>query len=503
MEHSESYMGHEAEEEADFHLSDYLQVVNKHRWLIAGCVLLVAGITAWLTFTAQPIYQATATMVIDKDPPLSPLQDDSAGLGGPASQAMTIKTHANLITTRPVVERVIRALNFEAAERKGTLEVHPVRTMIQPYLENLRTLVGREKDAPAPEPSPEQKRLALIQRVREKIAVSEVRDTRLLQVSVEDQSPERARDIANALVTSYIRFSLENRTESSQNNLRWLTSQLYDVQKKMEDAEAEFIAFKKDRQVFSVEGRQELINQKISEINGRYLGTRNDRLEIQARLDKLGNVRTGRRSDVLRVRSLVPNVLIDDLYAQLLEAELEQGRLAKTFKEKHPRMVGAKARIEDIRSKLSAEITKELESMRSRMAILKDREDKLQAVLKDFENEAMANNQQELEYSIYERNVETNRNLYDALLAKIKEADLTEKIETSGIRLTESAIVPGAPMRPNKKLNLALGLILGAMAGVGLAFLREYMDQTIRTDEDVSRHLGLPVLSVIPEAEKA
>jgi uncharacterized protein involved in exopolysaccharide biosynthesis len=271
----------------------------------------------------------------------------------------------------------------------------------------------------------------------------------------------------------------------------------------MEDAEAEFIAYKKDRQIFSVEGRQELINQKISEINGRYLETRNDRLEIQARLDKLGNVRSGRRSDVLRVRSLVPNVLIDDLYAQLLEAELEQGRLAKTFKERHPRMVRAQARIEDIRSKLSAEITKELESMRSRMAILKDREEKLQAVLKDFENEAMANNQQELEYTIYQRNVETNRNLYDALLAKIKEADLTEKIETSGIRLTESAIVPGAPVRPNKKRNIALGLVLGAMAGVGLAFLREYMDQSIRTDEDVSRHLGLTVLSVIPEAEKA
>jgi uncharacterized protein involved in exopolysaccharide biosynthesis len=187
----------------------------------------------------------------------------------------------------------------------------------------------------------------------------------------------------------------------------------------------------------------------------------------------------------------------------LLEAELERGRLAKTFKEMHPRMVQIRSQIEDIRGKLSAEISKELESMRARMAILKDREEKLQAVLKDFEEEALANNQQELEYSIFQRNLETNRNLYDALLAKIREADLTEKIETSGIRLTESAIVPGAPVRPNKKRNIALGLVLGAMAGVGLAFLREYMDQSIRTDEDVSRHLGLTVLSVIPEAEKA
>jgi uncharacterized protein involved in exopolysaccharide biosynthesis len=503
MENTESYMGYEAEEEAEFHLSDYLGVVSKHRWLIVGCILLVGGITAYWTFTAQPIYQATATMVIDKDPPLSPLGDDAAGLGGLASQAMTIKTHANLITTRPVIERVIRTLNLEEAERSGALEVHPLRTFFGTYLDNARALLGWEKGAPAPEVSPERKRLELIQRVREKITVSEVRDTRLLQVGVEDQNPERASDIANALVNAYIRFSMENRTESTQDNLRWLTSQLYDVQKKMEDAEAEFIAYKKDQQIFSVEGRQELINQKISEINNRYLETRNERLEIQARLDKLGNVRSGRRSDVLRVRSLVPNALIDDLYAQLLEAELERGRLAKTFKEMHPRMVQIRSQIEDIRGKLSAEISKELESMRARMAILKDREEKLQAVLKDFEEEALANNQQELEYSIFQRNLETNRNLYDALLAKIREADLTEKIETSGIRLTESAIVPAVPVRPSKRRNLALGLVLGAMLGVGLAFLREYMDQTIRTDEDVARHLGLSVLSVIPEAEKA
>jgi uncharacterized protein involved in exopolysaccharide biosynthesis len=498
----DSHLFHESEDASEFHLSDYLRIVSKNRWLVVGCGLAVLAVTVWFTFAAQPIYEAAATMVIDKDPPLSPLGDDAAGLGGLASQAMTIKTHANLITTRPVIERVIRKLNLESARRDGTLDVDPVRAVIQGYLDNFRTLLGGKGESPPPEPSPERKRLALIQRIRNKINVSEVRDTRLLRVSVEDQSPERARDIANTLVAAYVRFSLESRSESSQDNLRWLTSQLYDVQKKLEDAEADFIAYKKQRKIFSVEGRQEVIHQKISEINNRYLETRNERLEIQARLDKLGNVRRGRRSDILRVRSLVPNALIDDLYAQLLEADLERGRLAKTFKEKHPRMVQIQSQIEDIRGKLSAEISKELESMRARMAILKDREEKLQAVLADFEGEALANNQQELEYTIYQRNLETNQKLYDALLAKVKEADLTEKIETSGIRLTEPAIAPGSPVRPNKKRNLALGLALGAMLGVGMAFLREYMDQTLRTDEDVSRHLDLPVLSVVPDAEK-
>lgn len=498
MENESSF--YEPEAEAEFHLADYLRVVSKNRWLVFGCILLAVAAAAWLTFTASPIYQARATMVIDPDQAFSPLADEAGRMGNYAAQAMTIKTHANLITTRPVIERVIRELNLESADRQGGLEVHPLRSRVREWIGNLRVLAGRE--TAVREPDPGRERLALIGRVRNKIRISEVRDTRLLGISVEDQQPEMARDIANALAGNYIRFHLENRTEHSQDNLRWLTDQLYDVQKKLEDAEAEFIAFKKSRQIVSVSGRQDLINQKIAEINARYLETRNDRLEIRAKLDKLGNVGRGRREDILRVRSLVPSPLIDNLYAQLLEAELEQGRLSKVYGERHPRMIQIVSGIEDIREKLGSEISKEMESMRSRHAILLDRERKLQEVLGDFEREALDTSQQELEFTIFQRNLDTHQKLYDTLLAKVRETDLSEKIETSGIRITEPAVIPAAPIRPRKSVNLALGLVLGVVAGLGLAFLREYMDQTIRTDEDVSRHLGLPVLSVIPEARK-
>lgn len=491
----------EAPEEEEFHLTEYLRVISKHRWIVVGCVLCVVGLAGWYAFTTVPIYEASATLVIEKDQPLSPLADDSIGMGSLASQAVTIKTHANLISTRPVIERVIRSLNLEEVDRLGALDVHSIRRLFRTYVDNFRMLAGWEISAPVA-PDPDRRKLALIQKIRSKIDVTEVRDTRLLRISVEDQSPETARDIANTLVDSYIRFNMENRNESSRDNLRWLTSQLYDVQKKLEDAEADFIRFKKSQQIFSVSGRQEVINQKIGEINSRYLETRNDRLELRAKLDKLAGVRSGRRVDILRVRSLVPNPLIDDLYTQLVEAELEQGRLAKVYREKHPKMEQIESRIGDIRTKLGSEISKELESMRARHDILADREQKLQAVLADFEKEALDTNQQELEFTIFQRNLDTNQKLYDALLSKVKEADLTEKIDTSNIRLTEAAVAPVAPVRPKKVRNLALGLFLGLVLGVGMAFLREYMDQSLGDEEAIQRYLGLPVLSVIPEADR-
>jgi len=107
-----------------------------------------------------------------------------------------------------------------------------------------------------------------------------------------------------------------------------------------------------------------------------------------------------------------------------------------------------------------------------------------------------------LQYTILERNVETSRKLYDTLLTKIEATNVDEDMDMSNIRLIERADLPEAPVKPNKARNILLGMVLGLFAGIGMAFLREYMDQSFRNEEDVRKYLGLPVLSVIPEAEK-
>ena len=117
--------------------------------------------------------------------------------------------------------------------------------------------------------------------------------------------------------------------------------------------------------------------------------------------------------------------------------------------------------------------------------------------------EAMETSKKELEYSILSRNVEMNQRLYENLLARAKEADLTGDLNVSNLRIAETALLPTTPVRPNKKRNLLLGIILGLLIGVGLSFFIEYQDRTIRTEADVEKYLGLQVLSVIPAADQA
>jgi uncharacterized protein involved in exopolysaccharide biosynthesis len=216
----------------------------------------------------------------------------------------------------------------------------------------------------------------------------------------------------------------------------------------------------------------------------------------------LGRV-TKSGKDIPHLRSLIENELINDLYGQLVNAEVEFSRISKTYKSKHPKVIQVKTSIDNTRHKLRQEIKKELDSLKAEREVLLTRERVLQNTMADFENEGIEINRKELKYTILKRNVEMNQNLYDTLLSRLKETDITGNIDVSNIRVTEKANLPRFPVSPNKKRNLILGIIFGLMIGIGLSFLREYLDRTLRNEDAIQKYLDLPVLSVIPLADQA
>ena len=115
----------------------------------------------------------------------------------------------------------------------------------------------------------------------------------------------------------------------------------------------------------------------------------------------------------------------------------------------------------------------------------------------------MGINKQELKYGILKRDLELNRELYDTIMSKLKEANITANVDVSNISLVEKALLPMSPVGPNKKRNLILGIFLGLLVGLGLSFSLENLDRTLHAEDDVQNYLNLPVLSVIPVARKA
>lgn len=482
------------EKEQSVHLTEYYYILTKHKSLIIASFVITVALTLLFTLLMKPVYMATATIVIEKQQSASPLTGERLDYESYVSQSLTFNTHFKLITSRSVLEQVIKNLKLD---REAELEVSPLKKFLSQFKKNIRLLLGRKEKLL----TPREKLSKLIKKLQAKIDIEEVRDTRLLRVNAEDHDPAMARDIANVLAKAYIDFDINNRMRSSQNTLGWLTDHLYEMKKELEDAEEEFLAYKQRETLISVEESQKIIAQKITEFNDAYIQTRNRRLELDAKLEQL-EVISKSGKDIPNLRSLIANEFINNLYSQLMNAELELSHLVKVYKSKHNKVVQARTRIDNTRKKLHQEMRKELDNLKAERTVLLAKERILQKTMADFKKEAMKINRKELNFNILKRNVEMNQNLYDTLLSRLKEADITGNIDVSNIRIATKAVSPMFPVRPNKKLNLILSVIFGLMIGIGCSFLWEYLDRSLRTEEDVQRYLGLPVLSVIPLADQ-
>ncbi len=478
------------EKEQSVHLTEYYYILTKHKSLIIASFVITVALTLFFTLLMKPVYRATATIVIEKQQSTSPLTGERLDYESYVSQSLTFNTHFKLITSRSVLEQVIKNLKLD---REKELEVSFIKKFLSQFKRNIRLLLGREEELL----TPHEKLSQLIKKLQKKIDIEEVRDTRLLRVNVEDHDPAMARDIANVLAKAYIDFDINNRLTSSHNTLSWLTDHLYEMKKELEDAEEEFLAYKQREALISVEESQKIIAQKITEFNDAYIQARNRRLELDAKLAQL-EVISKSGKDIPNLRSLIASEFIDDLYSQLMNAEVELSHLMKVYKFKHNKVIQAKTRIDDVRKKLHQEMRKELDNLKAERTVLLSKEKVLQKTMSDFEKEAMEINKKELNFNILKRNVEMNQNLYDTILARLKEADITGNVDVSNIRIAVKAVSPMFPVRPNKKLNLILSVIFGLMIGIGCSFLWEYLDRSLRTEEDVQRYLDLPVLSAIP-----
>jgi uncharacterized protein involved in exopolysaccharide biosynthesis len=490
------------DEGLDIH--EYYRIVVKHKLLIILSLLLCVLLVGLKTYTMDPVYRATALVAIDSSSLKSPLSGEVVRDSW-FQETSKFNTHARLYTSRPVLEKVVNTLGLldekpKSVDKKSQFWefIKQLKDSIR-IKENIKILLGREET----QNKPMSKLDKAVKKLQGQIEVNPVRDTVLYEVSVEDKDPAMARDKANVLAESYIEFNIANHIEYSRNSFQWMSDQFYGVKKKLEDAERDFLNYKEQERLFSIEGRQDEILHKIRDMNDAYLQARNKRLELQANYQEIKSLTSLNKEDILQARSLLNTPLINSLYSQLLEVEMEQTRFSKVYKSKHPKMIQAVSEKENIQKKISEEIDKELANLESNISVLMAREEVLQQATRDYENDALKTNRKQLQYTILQRNMETNQKLHDTLLTKLKEADITDTMVISNIRVSEKAGLPNKPVRPNKKRNMMLSIIIGLMIGVGLAFLLEYLDRTIRTEEDIQRYLGLSVLSVVPKAEQA
>ncbi|MFA7166666.1 MAG: polysaccharide biosynthesis tyrosine autokinase [Desulfoplanes sp.] len=484
-------------------IRDYLRTMFKYRWTIITCFLLVFVSVAIYTFTATPIYQASAQLIIEKDNPniLSieeVLSVDSSGTD-------YYQTQYKIIESRSLARKVIQKLHLETSEEFfpapkedffSTMK-QSVGGTLQTWKAGIISLFKTDGDAEVPQKEASDQ--GLVNTFLSRLTVEPVRNSRLVFIRFEARDPRMAANIVNALAQAYIDQGMEAKLEASQNAVKWLDDRVQEERGKVEAAELKLQRYKEKNSIITdfSNDSENITAQKLAELNSQVVEAETRRVEAQTRYEQ-----TLRLINQPSMLDSIPEILNNSLVQRIKTDEVDLSKhfseLSKKYGPRHPQIVALKAEMRTLDLQRKAEIKKVVNSLKNEYEVSQAREDSVKRALVKIKKEALGLNKKAIEYGVLSREAESSRQMYDLLIKRFKETALTEDIKTGNVRIVDRAEVPQGPIKPKKQLNLLLALIVGLTLGVGLAFFLEFMDNTLKTPDDIKRFLKIPYLAPIP-----
>ena len=450
-------------------LSTYVDVLRRRIWLIAGCVLaalLAAGAVSWLS---TPMYRGTTLLNLDSEGSTSLEFAGTAGRNAvPDPDALATETQ--LMRNREVAERVVAKLKLAG---------------------------GSEAAKPSSDAAT---RAAL--HVQRSIEVKPVRGTNLIELSCIADSPKKAAELANTVAEAYIDWKLDLKFRVIGQASKFLTSQIEDAKQTLSAKEQRLLALGRQKDILDIAPQSNPTLQKLSALSQDVTSAMADRISKETRYTELQQANADSLPESLATAAILQQ------RSDLTRLEREYNDKLGVFKPEWPAMQALHAQIEKARLDLKVAtrdaVAKAREAAKADYEMALRREESVKEALQGQRAEAMSMSRSTIDYNNLRIEVETQRALVDNLLKREAEMQVLLRLQgerLTNVRIVESALPPGAPFRPSYPKNALLGLIAGLFSGVGLAFLLDSLDRSLRSAEQVAQYLRLPVLGVIPPSQ--
>jgi capsular exopolysaccharide synthesis family protein len=478
----------------EVHLLDRLAVVFRHIRLIVAVFTVVVALAMLESYSATPMYRTQARIVI---------QDErSAAVASLNSNDPTywqdpepyFNTQYRILQSRGLARRVVKVLPPPPPEQPTTVS----RALSLPRQAINR---WRRTSAPAPADPP-----AVDETAAEGAAIGEflggveivpVKGTRLVEIAYSSPDPQYATLAANTLAREYVQQNLDLKLANTTNTIVWLGEELTKQRQKVEAAERAMAAYQEDQNAMSLDDRQNIVISRLNSLNDAVTKAKTARLQKEALYRQLGNVR-GDSADADTFPAVAQNATIQQAKQELAALHAEKARLAQRYKEQHPEIIKINTQIENAANRLKTETSKVLESVANEYRSALAEEQSLSASLEDQKRQAIDLNRKNITYSILEREAESERQVYNALLQQEKELRVVSNSRANNVQLMDAAEAPTAPYTPNHTRDWLMALVLGLALGVAFAYTVEYLDDTIKLPDDVTRRLRLPLLGLVP-----
>jgi capsular exopolysaccharide synthesis family protein len=448
------------------HLYDYLLILRKHQWLILSFMLGVVTIVGIATFRMRPVYVSTARVEIDRENEnLLPFQPPDS--------------YDYMMDTDNYIETEAKILTSE------TLALQTIR--------NSGLLTQPASEAIAIGSLANQKRPPELGEFLGGLSVRRVPNTRLMDVSFESTDPLLAARVVNAHIATFIEENYRSKYEATTHASAWLTDQLSELKIKVQKAEDARIAYERQNQIWTLDDKQNITTQRLADINKQLTDAQSERMQKESLYEfaKSGNLDA--------VPQIQNNAALTDLLKRRGETSAQYTDALSQYGPNFPKVQRLKAQMQEFDENIEKEKQKILAVLESDYREARQREALLVQALDQQKLEANQMAEKLVEYNILKRESEANKTLYEGLMTKLKETAISQGLRSSNIRVVDPAMVPTAPSRPAKTRNLALACLVGLAGGIGLALLREYLDNTVKTPDDIETLARLPSLAVVPQ----
>jgi polysaccharide biosynthesis transport protein len=481
------------EEEKEIHLSDYWKVIMKRRWIIIALFLIVLITTAIWTFTMKPVYRGTMSIQINRENPQ--MVDFKEIFSINMWDQDYYQTQYKILESRSLARRVVQTLKLS---EHPEFQPKPETPLQQMKSQIIRPIFGlftfsKKKSTSQKDSSETLKETALVNQFLGGLKIEPVRNSRLVKIHFDSNSPELCAKISNTLATTYIQQSLEKRFIATEQVKEWLSRELEDLKAKVERADEALLAFSSGHDIISLEDKENVSLQRLYELNNSLTKVEADRMAKEALYKQT------KEKNFDSFPSILENKLITDLKQAYIQLETQYTKLSEAFKPEYPEMVRLKSQMQSIQKRSDLEIGKIVAGIKNDYELSLRQETLLRHAFEQQKAKVMVMKEQAIQYNILKREADTNREIYKGLLQRMKETGVSAGFTVSNSQVVDQAEVPTSPYKPNKEFNLLLAAVVGLFLGVGLAFFFEYLDNTVKTPEDVEQLTRLPSFGMVPE----
>ncbi len=455
------------------HLYDYLLILRKHQWLILSFLVAVVTIVTIATFRMQSVYVASARIEIDRENSnILPFQGmDSYDYMMDLENY--IETQSKILTSETLALQTIRSSGLgarpEFASPNGPSEALAIGS-----LEN-------------------QKRPPELGAFLGSLGIKRVPNSRLMDVSFESTDPQFAARIVNEHIKNFQDQNIRSRYDETTRATTWLRNELDELKITVQESEDKRIAYERKNQIWTLDDKSNITTQRLADLNKELTDAQSDRMRKESLFQ------FAKAGDISNVPQLRDNVILQGLTTKRQTAASDYSDALSQYGPNFPKVQRLQAQLKELDQLIQTENVNTLNRLESDYREATQREALLTQALDQQKVAANEMAEKMVEYNILKREAEATKSLYDGLMTKLKEVGISAALQSSNIRVVDPAMIPAYPSRTAKARNIALAFLVGLVGGIGLALMREYLDNTVKTPDDIETLARLPSLAVVPQ----